>query len=711
MIIRGLDTHYHNLTSRPSFPNLSTFSLPHVLRIIAIALIISTKSDCSAFFIVKCCSVSKSSFAKTTHSRIRPISSIRRDFAPSASAHDDMSGIEMNGVSSNCTKNAVAYERSRYLDTVSNSLSKRINSGKSSNGTLYITVGPQCSGKTTILRNLFGKSSHKAAGPDETDEMSAIGLDVTIDDQEMVYIPVPLQFFLQKPYLNDSDTTSYYSNLLERDVLGQKIRQRINDPSQDELTLVIQRLGGILSGEKFKARILRNNQQNANGNSNINNGCEKICRQKSVEDELVDALEFVSSISSNKNEYDSVNSIARLPKTVDLFIVESIFRERPLHNFCEESNEKSSNFTPSTNIVLAPSALDAAQHILQHHANSTLPQSRSKHPSNAPLAWGNTNTRPREYKIALEVAENSGRPVEFIVFGGIEACEMIRNHVTRREYRKMIHDREESLPNIQTDGIEVSTTETNDYTIASLPKLDLQTLLRRNLQRFLQTGRYIPSRAIADAIIRTESLLASAVAEAKKEYEKSRQAGVCQDENVVTAPINVADAKFRLDLELAKLAGFKLNPDRTVSSYPNNSEGIIDRGKHHRNKSLERERNTGRSGRAIFGRGGANYQRSIGDCRHRGDYRNTDAPGTRSRYQRGQNLHEIEGRAWRNGANRGDGQNGQNNTQKRNRGFQQKQGRSQHPDFKPFHDCREDHKTNFQNRGRGIGGRVWKDTH
>ncbi|KAL3757168.1 hypothetical protein ACHAWU_004600 [Discostella pseudostelligera] len=28
-------------------------------------------------------------------------------------------------------------------------------------GTLYVTVGPQCAGKTTILKHIFGKSFHK----------------------------------------------------------------------------------------------------------------------------------------------------------------------------------------------------------------------------------------------------------------------------------------------------------------------------------------------------------------------------------------------------------------------------------------------------------------------------------------------------------------------------------------------------------------------
>jgi len=278
---------------------------------------------------------------------------------------------------------------------------------------------------------------------------------------------------------------------------------------------------------------------------------------------------------------------------------------------------------------------------------------------------------------------------------------MIRNHVTRREYRKMIHDREESPPSTHYDA---SMTETDDNTIISLPKSDLQTLLRRNLQRFLQTGRYIPSKAIADAIIRTESLLASAAAEAKKHYERSREEGKCHDEYVLTDPKNLIDAKFILDLELAKLAGFKLNPDRTVSSCPNKSEVITDGRKDYRNKSLGRGNIGGRSGRAVFGRGGANYQRPRGNYSQRGESRNTKAPVGRGCYQRGQNFHQNEGRGWRSGFNRCDRHYEHMDNKEGNRGYKQKHGKTQQnftPNFQPYHDAREGNEKNAQHRDRG----------
>mmetsp|Transcript_2940 Transcript_2940/g.6083 ORF Transcript_2940/g.6083 Transcript_2940/m.6083 type:complete len:84 (+) Transcript_2940:759-1010(+) len=82
-----------------------------------------------------------------------------------------MSGMELGDIRYKCAKNAAAKDDSRCFDIVAESPSKSTNPGQSSKGTLYITVGPQCSGKTTILRNLFGKSFRNGAGPDETEPL------------------------------------------------------------------------------------------------------------------------------------------------------------------------------------------------------------------------------------------------------------------------------------------------------------------------------------------------------------------------------------------------------------------------------------------------------------------------------------------------------------------------------------------------------------
>ena len=71
-----------------------------------------------------------------------------------------------------------------------------------------------------------------------------------------------------------------------------------------------------------------------------------------------------------------------LPRTVDLFVVEGIF---------------------------AGGALNSAIAQLRRVASDD---------PGMPMAWGNTNTPPREYENALDAASCSGRPVRFVAFGG-----------------------------------------------------------------------------------------------------------------------------------------------------------------------------------------------------------------------------------------------------------------------------------------------------
>ena len=500
-------------------------------------------------------------------------------------------------------------------------------------GTLYISIGPQCSGKTTLLKQIFGKSFHKAIDPLDVDvEMassaSSAGLDITIDDQELVYIQIPKHLFLNN---NNTATPSDQDKfLLGLNLLGKTIRQRIMDPSQDELRRVIQRLGGILSHDEFKSLTLPLKGQ----------------QSKSIEEELVEAIEYVmndsnSSLNDERNGLPTTKRIS-LPETIDLFIVESIFRPRPLemlHAIAANNGQNRNCTSNATKAVPASSALDAALHLLQSHATSSITQtnnqsSTSRHPFHAPLAWGNTNTRPREYTSALEAAERSGRPVEFIVFSGMEACEMIRDHVSRRDYHAtMAINRDEKKEEIATSPDVLLDGSIDE--LLCLPKLSQQTLLRRNLQRFLQTGKYIPCNAIAEAMVRTDSLLASAAAEAKKEYEMNCRhfegtEGKIEVEEMRDTKMSSRDAKFRLDYELTKLAGYRLNPDRTVSILQKSN--AHSRGMNNRKRGGYQTSSSGRS------HGGSRDARGAGG---RGSRRNEnqnrlDQPGTNN-YNGGNN--------------------------------------------------------------------------
>lgn len=422
---------------------------------------------------------------------------------------------------------------------LSDSPVKTMSNTSNPKGTLYVTVGPQCAGKTTILKHIFGKSFHKnEEGCSElSKEMAyASGIDI--------YVPVPTDCFLQSS-TSIVESGDGASHLPRNQVFYEKsIEERIRDPSNEELTLVLQRLRGIISAEEFAMRLSGDKDSDTAATDSV-----------SAREDLISAAEHIirQQLFHRKEESDDQVPSEPLPKVIELFIVESVFRPRPLELMRKMTNELSNSTHKTSSSVEALSAIDQAQHLLKIYATNSL-----IHSPMASISWGNTNTRPREFQAALEAASLSGRPVEFIAFGGMEACNMIRDHVSRREYRKS-HGNKKISVDAYNDEI---------HGKRCLPKVDRRTLYVRNLQRFLETGRYIPSIAINDAMIRVESMLAQAVAEAiKKEYPVEKDD--IEKERFC--------AKFQLDFELAKLAGYHMNADRTVSptkqcneSSPNN---------------------------------------------------------------------------------------------------------------------------------------------
>jgi hypothetical protein len=159
-----------------------------------------------------------------------------------------------------------------------------------------------------------------------------------------------------------------------------------------------------------------------------------------------------------------------LPCHIQLFCVESLFRAHP------ETNR---------------TGVEAAHDQLWHVACN----------SSTGLAWGNTNTRPREYKEALAAAAKTSRPVYFLVYAD-SLCER---------------------------GV-------------FLPKVGLQELMRRNLSRLLQTGKYVPCRAMVEANDRVSNLVESA-------------------QHNLPSP---TFSKLELDQELARLIHFEMNTNRMV---------------------------------------------------------------------------------------------------------------------------------------------------
>ncbi len=430
-------------------------------------------------------------------------------------------------------------QRSSEKLRVSDSPIKTTTTSSKPKGTMYIAIGPQCAGKTTILRNILGTSSHtqNEEGISELSPEMAFtaGIDITIDDQALVYIPVPTSYFLRGS-TSIAGPKDYGTSYFPRNqvIFDKSIEERIRDPSNEELTLVLQRLGGFISAKEFALRLV---------GDKINDNADKAARV-----DLISAVEHIIQLQQcarQGKKIDDQGPAQPLPTKIDLFIVESVFRPRPLELIQQMPNEEI-NSTRNTSLSLeASSGIDHAQYLLKKYATNS-----QIHSPMASISWGNTNTRPREFQFALESAAISGRPVEFIAFGGMEACNMIRDHVSRREYRKS-HGNEEILALAQIDGM---------HGTLCLPKVDRRTLFVRNLQRLLETGRYIPSNAITDAMVRVESMLAQAVAEAKKKEYPPPDEDDSEKKQFCTA-------KFRLDFELAKLAGYHMTADRTVSSH------------------------------------------------------------------------------------------------------------------------------------------------
>ena len=404
---------------------------------------------------------------------------------------------------------------------------------------------------------------------------------------------------------------------------------------------VIQRLGGALSAEQFAL---------------LNGGNE------TAKKDLIDAVDHVIQLQMSSKlqmgEGAKNQSAVNLPETTDLFIVESIFRPRPLDIMQKISNEQASAHN-NVSSSEAQSALDHSLQLIKSHATNP-----KIHAPTAPLSWGNTNTRPREFQSALEAAVLSGRPVDFIVFGGHEACDMIREHVSRREYRQMGQEKE-------------ANSASSDEGLLCLPKVDRQTLLVRNVQRFLQTGRYVPSTAISDAMVRVESLLASAAAEANKDYNNTEG----------DKQISMSCAKFRLDSELVKLAGYRLNANRTVSATDstlnntnrgNNPDRRSDRYTRSNSYQYRTETNRGRyyeeRGRGYGSRGGRSSSRSTNNWHQNnrtyknsgrgydrdprrewgrgssGEYRRgSDNYGRGAQHSENTNMRDSNGRGWGRG--------------------------------------------------------------
>jgi hypothetical protein len=152
---------------------------------------------------------------------------------------------------------------------------------------------------------------------------------------------------------------------------------------------------------------------------------------------LLGPTEMSQLLASVVEDYKSKHARIDIPPIVDLFVVESLFRGGKLAQAMEKL---------------------------------------WSHSTQAPVAWGNTNTIPRDYKDALEMAWHQKRPVAFCVFEPVD-----NEPVTGLSYPCALQS-----PALQPSRL-------FDLQVDSF-----RTLLERSIERLVQTGRYIPAQAIWD---------------------------------------------------------------------------------------------------------------------------------------------------------------------------------------------------------------------
>lgn len=440
---------------------------------------------------------------------------------------------------------------------------------------LYITIGPPCAGKTTWLWN---RRRHPPQSPPPAtnvnfnanrDDSAITFVDVALDDQPGVYQPLHPNFFLSggdgtlsKDASSAAPHTAHAAERRQRRqtrIFGKTINDRIQNSDQAELCLVLKRLALQLSSNEFATAIRDlppslSNESNPTesrppqpkiqsvhaGTVNPPNDPDGGIRTSSTSgsgeggidptwrDRLHAAVEAVLEDVQHRHHNPTNNAPHPghsrddgsevplppwMPSAVDLFIREAIFRSP---------------------VPGGLTGLEAAQAKL---ATALRSHNASSQPIEA-VAWGNTNTRPREYRDALRLACETGRPVRFVVHRPADWPAEL----------------ESTSSSTDDDGGGDHILHFNAEPLFDLGG-DLDELLRRGVRRLLTTGRYVPAKVIEDMHRRTGDLLRRALA----------LRATLTPAQLDSASETTSLTKWELDCLLARLADFELREDRTVA--------------------------------------------------------------------------------------------------------------------------------------------------
>jgi hypothetical protein len=260
------------------------------------------------------------------------------------------------------------------------------------------------------------------------------------------------------------------------------------------------------------------------------------------------AMESSSSTNNNSDNSDNgkAHSLVAMPPTTDLFVLQSLFMVDDHKNQSNSNSNSNSTTPPSTGAGGGGTAIERALAVLQ-----------AVHPA-VPVAWGNTNTRPTDYKAALLLAAQQRRPVHFVVYHDASSSSSSSSTAKRSTNDATATAPEQAGPN---NNVGVFKDDCWDLEVPSW-----QDLLERSVRRLLQTGRYVPASVIWDMHCRTQQMV-------------QRVADHCQQDIVDSQAKNNSDncfavgsttssrrlGKLELDRGLARLCGFDMNEHRLIS--------------------------------------------------------------------------------------------------------------------------------------------------
>jgi hypothetical protein len=394
---------------------------------------------------------------------------------------------------------------------------------------LYITIGPPCCGKTTWGTEQLKKVVQSKQELKTQSSRNHVGIqDITLDDQDGVYVPLPLFGYFVSNCSLESDAKDEHDvqkfPCMDTVMYGQTIQERLDSFDQRELRIVLERLTNYIDKNRFKQKLKE--IQPSQPLTSIN--CQHDLSSTDQSEELTlqnrFLLEVVEGIMKQSNEEER---LVQIPTTVDLFVREAVFRPSQHHQ--------------------QTTGIDRATHALYNV------------PVDTAVIWGNTNTKPTDYKSALTMACQQKRPVFFMVY-----CDTDEDNNDISSVLNCVDDNVFGFGSV-TGSLNKSELNGTKESIFEDTKLEqyssYKELVRRNIRRLQTTGRYVPVTVIWDMRKRCMDLVRQVI----QEWQKTQH--LVWSANNLGHKMNLT--KFEMDRILAGLVNFQLRNDRVVVAESN----------------------------------------------------------------------------------------------------------------------------------------------